>query len=264
MIPRHYLFDTFRGERVHLGVCGSVAAYKALELTRALVHLEMPVEVTLTTAATQFVTPMAFRAVGVAAVHTAPFHLEDPFQHRTILVIDQYSASAERYYGLKEAFAALPRAVMAVADAVPDVRVVVRLHPSQKHLGYWQVFRHRVELSQGVPLHQDLARTTVVVGLFSGALTVAAASGVPTFFVWEPGWFYTPDLRCFQKQFFSEKESREITKSCLQSEVYHRDLCIQMLEEAQHYYHGGAASEPETVVSEIRRTSRAGCLKSGA
>jgi len=81
MIPRHYLFDTFRGERVHLGVCGSVAAYKALELTRALVHLEMPVEVTLTTAATQFVTPMAFRAVGVAAVHTAPFHLEDPFQH---------------------------------------------------------------------------------------------------------------------------------------------------------------------------------------
>ncbi|BDV00202.1 phosphopantothenoylcysteine decarboxylase [Thermodesulfomicrobium sp. WS] len=81
MIPRHYLFDTFRGERVHLGVCGSVAAYKALELTRALVHLEMPVEVTLTTAATQFVTPMAFRAVGAAAVHTAPFHLEDPFQH---------------------------------------------------------------------------------------------------------------------------------------------------------------------------------------
>lgn len=81
MIPKHYLFDTFRGERVHLGVCGSVAAYKALEITRALFHLEMQVEVTLTAAATQFVTPMAFRAAGAAAVHTTPFQPDTPFQH---------------------------------------------------------------------------------------------------------------------------------------------------------------------------------------
>ncbi len=80
MIPIHYQFDTFRGERVHLGVCGSVAAYKALDLTRALVQLEIQTSVTLTEAATHFVTPMAFRALG-ATVATASLDLANPFAH---------------------------------------------------------------------------------------------------------------------------------------------------------------------------------------
>ena len=32
MIPEHYLFDTFRGKRLQLGVTGSIAAYKALKM----------------------------------------------------------------------------------------------------------------------------------------------------------------------------------------------------------------------------------------
>lgn len=80
MIPAHYRFDIFRGERVHLGVCGSVAAYKALDLARALVHLELQVTATLTAAATQFVTPLAFRALG-AEVTTAPLDPAEPFAH---------------------------------------------------------------------------------------------------------------------------------------------------------------------------------------
>jgi hypothetical protein len=43
--------------------------------------------------------------------------------------------------------------------------------------------------------------------LFSGALTVAAACGVPTVFLWKAGWFYTPDLACFEECFVSSEEA---------------------------------------------------------
>jgi len=64
VIPEHYFFDTFHGKRIHLGVTGSIAAYKALDLTRAFLRLHMQVGVTLTDAARKFVTdlPLALSA----------------------------------------------------------------------------------------------------------------------------------------------------------------------------------------------------------
>jgi hypothetical protein len=56
-------------------------------------------------------------------------------------------------------------------------------------------------------LLQDIARSTLAIGLFSGALTVAAACGVPTVFVWKEGWFYTPDLACFGDCFADPEEA---------------------------------------------------------
>jgi len=79
MVPAHYSFDIFRGARVHLGVCGSVAAYKALELTRALTQLDIRVTVTLTHGATQFLTPMAFLGLGAEQAHIS--HAQEPFLH---------------------------------------------------------------------------------------------------------------------------------------------------------------------------------------
>ena len=64
MIPEHYLFDTFRGKRLQLGVTGSIAAYKALELTRVFTSMSIQVGVTLSPGAHQFVTDFSFGAVG--------------------------------------------------------------------------------------------------------------------------------------------------------------------------------------------------------
>ena len=50
----------FSGRRLHLGVSGSVACYKAVELLRAWRRLEMEVTATLTAGAREFVTPLLF------------------------------------------------------------------------------------------------------------------------------------------------------------------------------------------------------------
>lgn len=81
MIPDHYFFDTFRGKRLHLGVTGSIAAYKALDLTRAFLRLHIQVGATLTEAARRFVTPLSFQALGADPVHTELFPETTQYEH---------------------------------------------------------------------------------------------------------------------------------------------------------------------------------------
>ena len=72
----HLAFRGVGGSRLHLGVCGSVAAYRALDL--------VSVSATLTPSAQKFVTPLTFAALGAAPVYTAPFddpQAPSPFAH---------------------------------------------------------------------------------------------------------------------------------------------------------------------------------------
>jgi len=77
MLPRHLQFNIHHGERVHLGVTGSIAAYKSLELLRILTSLDLIVGVTLTEAAAKFVTPLSFQALGAQHVYSAMWEGED-------------------------------------------------------------------------------------------------------------------------------------------------------------------------------------------
>jgi phosphopantothenoylcysteine decarboxylase/phosphopantothenate--cysteine ligase len=52
-----------QGKRILLGVCGGIAAYKACELARLLIKAGAEVQVVLTPAAAQFVTPLTFTAL---------------------------------------------------------------------------------------------------------------------------------------------------------------------------------------------------------
>lgn len=86
MSTAHLRFPCFLGRRVHLGVTGSVAAYKSLELLRLLVDAQISVDVTLTGSAQRFLGAESFRALGAGSVHTAMFHDSppaDPFAHLT-------------------------------------------------------------------------------------------------------------------------------------------------------------------------------------
>lgn len=81
----------FAGKLVHLGVSGSIAAYKTLDILRALARAELRVTATLTHGARQFVTPLSFRALGAETVYADMFYGEsgklseayDPFAHLT-------------------------------------------------------------------------------------------------------------------------------------------------------------------------------------
>jgi len=75
--------DQIRPVRVILGVCGSVAAFKAQELCRLLIHQGAEVQVILTSGACQFVTPLSFQALSGRQVKTDLFDpaSEDRFGH---------------------------------------------------------------------------------------------------------------------------------------------------------------------------------------
>ena len=100
MLPPHLKFSIHHGARIQLGVTGSIAAYKALELLRVFQELELIVGVTLTKAATQFVTPLSFEALGAQPVSTSMWeggdsafgHLE-PAQEARCLVIAPATAN---------------------------------------------------------------------------------------------------------------------------------------------------------------------------
>lgn len=90
MIPDHYYFDTFHGKRIHLGVTGSIAAYKALDLTRAFLRLNIQVGVTVTEAARQFVTELSFRALGADPLFTDMFATASDYDHLEPSVADAF------------------------------------------------------------------------------------------------------------------------------------------------------------------------------
>jgi phosphopantothenoylcysteine decarboxylase/phosphopantothenate--cysteine ligase len=90
VIPAHYQFDTFHGKRIHLGVTGSIAAYKALDLTRAFLHLHLQVGVTLTESALKFVTELSFGALGADPLYTGMFAGGADFDHLEPSVSDAF------------------------------------------------------------------------------------------------------------------------------------------------------------------------------
>src|SRR5215468_1609291 len=75
--------------KIALGVTGGVAAYKAAELVRRLQHEKLDVEVVLTRAAGEFITPLTFAALTGKKVITemftahnaAPANVESAIEH---------------------------------------------------------------------------------------------------------------------------------------------------------------------------------------
>ncbi|SOC37979.1 bifunctional phosphopantothenoylcysteine decarboxylase/phosphopantothenate--cysteine ligase CoaBC [Salinicoccus kekensis] len=61
-----------------IGVTGSIAAYKAVDLTSKLIQNGHEVKVVLTDNALEFITPLAFQAIGRNHVYTDTFKEEDP------------------------------------------------------------------------------------------------------------------------------------------------------------------------------------------
>lgn len=78
-----------KAQRVVLGVTGSIAAHKAIELTSDLVKAGCEVDVVLTADALRFVTPLAFRTLSRRPVVTDLYDVEDGWKPSHVRVADE-------------------------------------------------------------------------------------------------------------------------------------------------------------------------------
>ena len=72
-----FRFSALAGRRMHLVVCGSIAAYKAVELMRMAQKAGLGVGVTVTPAAARFIAPLTFASLGADVVYEGMFGQED-------------------------------------------------------------------------------------------------------------------------------------------------------------------------------------------
>lgn len=77
-----FSFPALHDSRVHLAVCGSVAAYKSLDLMRALIKQGIHTSVSLTSAASHFIPSVNYSALGASPVYGELFSEEEsPYDH---------------------------------------------------------------------------------------------------------------------------------------------------------------------------------------
>src|SRR5213594_5139889 len=69
--------DALRGRFIVLGVTGSIAAYKAIELARRLTQAGATVQVVMSRSATEFVRPLTFQALTYRPVEVEMFQIQD-------------------------------------------------------------------------------------------------------------------------------------------------------------------------------------------
>src|SRR5439155_14477767 len=67
-----------QGKHIVLGLSGGIACYKAAELTRALVKAGATVQVVMTEAAAQFITPVTLQALSNRSVYTSQWDAREP------------------------------------------------------------------------------------------------------------------------------------------------------------------------------------------
>ncbi len=79
-----YIFDEdshLKNVNIHLGVCGSIAAFRALDLLRWWKSSHMHVSVTLSDAAQKFIAPLSFEALGANTIYTDMWSGDNIFAH---------------------------------------------------------------------------------------------------------------------------------------------------------------------------------------
>ncbi|HEX8749562.1 MAG TPA: bifunctional phosphopantothenoylcysteine decarboxylase/phosphopantothenate--cysteine ligase CoaBC [Nitrospira sp.] len=75
---------TLVGVRIVLGVTGSIAAYKAVSLLRALIREGATVDVVMTQSATKFITPLTFEVLSGRPVTTELFEAHQEMKHLSL------------------------------------------------------------------------------------------------------------------------------------------------------------------------------------
>jgi hypothetical protein len=174
--------------------------------------------------------------------------LPDQFALQTLLLVDVPIAPGD-FHGMEnQGQALLQLAERLLAADLPMRRLVIRPHPYWSNLDLEACQRlvrehsTRCELSHPAwSLEDDLRRSSVVVGIFSGVLTVASACGLPTIFLRTEQGFTTADLECFspRQALLPDAAFSEIREILTDRRAY-AEARTQALRNAREYYANGA------------------------
>ncbi len=75
-MEEHLFFEMEERKKIHLGITGSISAYKAVEIMRAWQKVGIDVSVTLTESAKKFISPLTFESLGAYPVYSGMFDRE--------------------------------------------------------------------------------------------------------------------------------------------------------------------------------------------
>ena len=114
----HLSFTQFGGKRLHLGICGSIAGYKSLDLLRRWRDAGFEVGATLTASAQQFLTPLAFQALGASPVYSGAFASEASPVNDDVFPHLMPGASADVFAIIAASATTLARLANGLADEI--------------------------------------------------------------------------------------------------------------------------------------------------
>lgn len=167
-------------------------------------------------------------------------------EKKTLLILDQFLEFSEKVYGTlhQSVFFGTIENILEKNSEIQ--KIIIRLHPSNKNPipGFWvslkEKYPDKIKFSNKDFLFNDLQESSLTLGLFSGALTISAACGLPTYFLWEEGWFYTADLSPFKRNHFITPEEllTKIKETLLSDDAYKRSSDESIKAASQYYYHG--------------------------
>lgn len=173
--------------------------------------------------------------------------LPDQFAQQTVLMVDVPNAPGD-FYGLEnQTQALLDLAARLLAGDVPLRRLLIRPHPFWSGLDLGPCLRlarqypTRCELSHPAwSLEDDLRRSSVVVGILSGALTAASACSLPAIFIQTEQGYSTGDLACFspRQTLLPDAAFCEIRKLLTNRQAY-AEARTEALRNAHEYYANG-------------------------
>lgn len=130
--------------------------------------------------------------------------LPDQFALQTLLLVDVPVEPGDFYGIADQCQALLDMAEKLLSEGSPLRRLIIRPHPYWSNLDLEacqrlvRAYPNRCELSHPAwSLEDDLRRSSIAIGVLSGALTVSSACGLPTIFLQTPGGYTTGDLGCF-------------------------------------------------------------------
>jgi hypothetical protein len=170
--------------------------------------------------------------------------LPDQFALQTLLLVD-VPAEPGDFYGVEAQCQALLQLAERLLTAnSPLRRLIIRPHPYWSNLDLElcqrlvRDYSDRCELSHPAwSLEDDLRRSSVAVGILSGALTVASACGLPTIFLQTEGGYATGDLSCFSPdQTLGPNEAlRQITETLTNRHAYAEARTVALRNGREYY-----------------------------
>jgi hypothetical protein len=203
------------------------------------------------------------------------FDLRNQFDQRSLLLVD-IPAGQSDFYGVEEQCAGLLElAERLLAADLPLRKIIIRPHPFWSDLNFEGCHRLirkyplQCELSHpSWSLEDDMRRSSIVAGIFSGVLTVAAACGLPTIFLQTKNGYSTGDLDCFSpdQTLLPDAAFRHIAKALSDPEAYADAQTIAMQNARSYYADGknldfGAASFERLLRTETATAARQGSAK---